>query len=195
MLINARTAAGIADGSITLLFRRWEAPRVRTGGSQVTSAGVVSFDRVVEVPDVDDITESELAAAGLRDRDELRALLDRRPGRIHRIEVSFAGPDPRVALREQLPGPAELEALSRRLARMDAGRHGAWAVPTLRWVAQHPGVVSTELAEHLGRERYALKADIRRLKALGLTISLDVGYRLSPRGEALLRHLDAVDGG
>ncbi|SDD17216.1 hypothetical protein [Auraticoccus monumenti] len=190
MIINARTAAGIADGSVTVLFRRWEVPRVRVGGSQVTSAGVVSFDAVEEVPDVTSIPEEDLAAAGLSSREELTALLDRRPGRIHRVSVSHAGPDPRLALRDQLPDAAGLADLARRLTRMDAGPKGAWAVPSLRWIRKHPGVVSTELAVHLDRERWGLKTDIRRLKALGLTISLEVGYRLSPRGEAVVAHLD-----
>lgn len=190
-MINARTAAGIADGSITVLFRRWEAPRVRVGGSQVTSAGMVSFDAVEEVPDDTAIPAEDLAAAGLSSREELSSLLDRRPGRIHRITVSHAGPDPRLALQDQPPDAAQLSDLVRRLARMDAGPKGAWAVPSLRWIRDHPGVVSTELAEHLGRERWGLKTDIRRLKALGLTISLEVGYRLSPRGEVVLASLDS----
>jgi hypothetical protein len=38
-----------------------------------------------------------------------------------------------------------------------------------------------------GLERLVFKARVRRLKALGLTISLGTGYRLSPRGEALRR--------
>ena len=33
------------------------------------------------------------------------------------------------------------------------------------------------------------KTDVRKLKELGLTESLEVGYRLSPRGEAVLRAL------
>jgi hypothetical protein len=45
-------------------------------------------------------------------------------------------------------------------------------------------VVSTLLAEELGRERFALKADVRKLKRLGLTLSREVGYELSPRGRA-----------
>ena len=47
-------------------------------------------------------------------------------------------------------------------------------------------VVSTALAELLGRERPALKTDVRKLKRLGLTESLEVGYELSPRGRAFL---------
>jgi hypothetical protein len=42
------------------------------------------------------------------------------------------------------------------------------------------------LAERFGRERLPFKADVRKLKALGLTESLEVGYRLSPRGRAYL---------
>jgi hypothetical protein len=59
-------------------------------------------------------------------------------------------------------------------------------------VAERPGVVSTVLAQEAGRERMAYKADVRKLKALGLTESLPVGYRLSPRGEALLAALDRI---
>jgi ribosomal protein S19E (S16A) len=40
-----------------------------------------------------------------------------------------------------------------------------------------------------GRERHPFKTDVRKLKELGLTESLEVGYRLSPRGQALLERL------
>ena len=36
-----------------------------------------------------------------------------------------------------------------------------------------------------------LKRDVRKLKNLGLTLSLRIGYRLSPRGHA---YLEATDG-
>ena len=75
--------------------------------------------------------------------------------------------------------------------RLDAGRRtGPWTRPILEWIRDHPGVVSTVLAERLGRELAPVKADIRRLKALGLTESLPVGYRLSPRGLAYLESLE-----
>lgn len=38
----------------------------------------------------------------------------------------------------------------------------------------------------LGRERDPFKLDVRKLKNLGLTQSFDVGYAISPRGEAYL---------
>ena len=58
---------------------------------------------------------------------------------------------------------------------------------TLRLIAGHPGTVSTTLANQLGLARPDFKDNVRKLKTLGLTISLDVGYRVSPRGEAFLK--------
>ena len=39
----------------------------------------------------------------------------------------------------------------------------------------------------LGQEKRRFKLYVRKLKELGLTESLPVGYRLSPRGHAVLR--------
>ena len=58
----------------------------------------------------------------------------------------------------------------------------------LALIADRPGVVSTVLAEAMGWERQDFKLRVRRLKQLGLTLSLDVGYRLSPCGESYLNH-------
>ena len=42
-----------------------------------------------------------------------------------------------------------------------------------------------------GRERAPFKLDVRKLKNLGLTLSFEIGYRVSPRGEAYLRATNA----
>ena len=49
------------------------------------------------------------------------------------------------------------------------------------------------IAESVGREMLPFKVDVRKLKALGLTESLPVGYRLAPRGRSLLE-TDGSDG-
>jgi hypothetical protein len=43
----------------------------------------------------------------------------------------------------------------------------------------------------VGIDKPTFKNDVRKLKTLGLTISHSPGYELSPRGRAVLAHLDA----
>jgi hypothetical protein len=187
VLISPATAQGIADGSVTLAFRRWDRPRVKPGGTQRTVAGVVRFDSVEEV-DPDGLTEDDATRAGARSLAELLRLLSRRDGaHVYRMEVCLAGADPRVALREQ----AELtdddrKAVDDRLDRWDAARGTPWTREYLRLIAENPGVRAPDLAASLGRETLPFKLDIRKLKELGLTISLPVGYEISPRGRSYL---------
>jgi hypothetical protein len=116
--------------------------------------------------------------------------------RVYRVAFRYAAErDPRLVLGEhvELSGE-EVSKLRSRLDRLDAASpHGAWTRETLALIASQPAVVSTKLAQQLGRERMPFKADVRKLKAMGLTISLEVGYRLSPRGEALLRRMQAEE--
>ncbi len=65
-------------------------------------------------------------------------------------------------------------------------RNGSWTRETLELIAAKPAVRAGDLAQQLGQERLPFKANVRKLKALGLTESLEVGYRLSPRGRAFL---------
>ena len=44
-----------------------------------------------------------------------------------------------------------------------------------------------KLAKSIGRETEPFKIDVRKLKKLGLTQSFEVGYGLSPRGQAFLK--------
>ena len=187
MLISPATAAGIADGSVTLAFRRWDRPRMRPGSTQRTGAGVVLIESVEPV-DPEALTEEDAARAGVRSLAELRRLLERRDGaNVYRMQVRPAGPDPRVALREQAElSDADRQALDARLDRWDAAREGPWTRQVLRLIADRPGVRAPDLAASLGRETLSFKRDVRKLKELGLTRSLPVGYEISPRGRAYL---------
>ena len=81
----------------------------------------------------------------------------------------------------------ELAALVQRLEAMDRrSRSGPWTLATLRAIEARPGVLAARLATSLGRPRDEFKRDVRKLKVLGLTLSLEIGYRLTPRGEALI---------
>ena len=187
MLFPPATLQAIADGTVTLAFRRWDRPRVKAGGRQRTPVGVIAFDSV-EAIDRDEITDSDAVAAGFADRAELLGFVDRRAtGTVYRITLRVAGSDPRVALRESVPDEAQLRDIERRLARLDrASRHGPWTQAVLRTIHDQPEVRAADLAQQFGRERLAFKLDVRKLKELGLTESLPRGYRLSPRGRATL---------
>jgi hypothetical protein len=194
-------AQGVRDGAVSVAFRRWEAPRVKVGSTQLTPAGVVEFTAVDEVADLAMLTDVDAVAAGLPDAATLQRRLAPDAGRrgprsgkggdrVYRVTLRWVGEDPRLALRSALPDHGDLVELTAAVARLDDSRRtGPWTRQILEWIRDHPATVSTELAALLGREVAPMKADIRRLKALGLTISLPVGYQLSPRGEAYLASL------
>ena len=192
MLFRPATLEAIRDGTVHLAIRRWPAPRVRPGGRQRTGVGVLVFDRV-EAIERDELDERDARDAGFDSLDQLLSFIDGRDGTIYRIALHLAGPDPRVALRESVPNPDEITELLGRLARLDrASRHGPWTHAVLRTIGEHPGVRAADLAPRFGRERLPFKLDVRKLKELGLTESLPIGYRLSPRGRAVLAALDSA---
>jgi hypothetical protein len=197
VLFSADTWPGLADGTITRTFRRWRRAQVRVGGRYRVGGLLLEVDDI-RLARVGDLTDEDAAAAGEPDVAALhRRLAGRRvpptaEEQVWRVDLHCVGPDDRIALQqaEEL-GPEEVRRLRARLDRLDrASPYGPWTRAVLRQVALRPGVVSTELAQEAGCERMAYKADVRKLKALGLTESLPVGYRLSPRGVALLAALD-----
>jgi hypothetical protein len=181
----------IEAGRVTLAFRRWERPRVLPGTRMRTGIGLVEIEAVDPVERAE-LTEADAAAAGLPSlADLLRRLDQREDGTIYRVRLRPAGPDPRVALRQRAElGEAELAEVRARLERLDAASgRGPWTREVLELIARCPEVRAADLAEGLGLELLPFKRDVRKLKELGLTESLEVGYRLSPRGAAVLARL------
>lgn len=198
MLIRPAELEAIRAGKINLAFRRWDRPRLREGTRMRTAIGLVEVTSVDEVP-AEAITDAEAIRAGAVSRHELHARLASHPDRpVYRIGLRFAGPDPRIALREQGDlSEDEYDRLVTRLDRLDrASRHGPWTLTTLALIGRRPGVRAPELALEVRREPMAFKRDVRKLKELGLTESLATGYRLAPRAHALLRRSghEALDG-
>ena len=184
MLFRLDELRRIREGELTLAFRRWRRPTVKAGGTLRTKVGVLAIDSVEPI-DEGDVTDEDARRAGAPDRETLLARL-RPEGRLHRIEFRLAGPDPRVALRGRSDiSPAERAEIDERLSRLDAAsRHGPWTAAVLRLIAERPATRAPDLAASLGRQTAPFKADVRKLKELGLTESLETGYRLSPRGQA-----------
>jgi len=108
---------------------------------------------------------------------------------VYRIGLRYAGVDPRQALRETVPGAAEIEAIVAWLDRLDrASPTGPWTRATLLLIDELPATRAPDLAQRLGRDTLSFKQNVRKLKERGLTESLDIGYRLSARGAAVLDH-------
>ena len=190
MLVNDETIAGIKDGSITVLFRRWKRPGAKAGGTQMTQGGVIGID-TVELVTGDDITEMDAREAGFGTKQNLLGHLSYRDDPIYRMRVYFAGEDPRKALREKDDlSELELSELIAKLDKMDRNsRREPWTQSYLQLIHDRPATYSGVLAKAAGVDIAHFKPWVRKLKALGLTESLDVGYRLSPRGEAVLAAL------
>lgn len=190
MLFSQWSWAGIEDGSITVTFRRWKRPQAIAGNTYRTPAGRIDVTDVDVVP-LDGITDRDARASGYPSADALRAdLRGDAAAPIYRIRFRLnTEPDPRAVLQQDAALDAAARAeLDRRLDRLDrASKHGPWTRQVLALIAEHPAVRAGDLAPRAGRDELQdFKLDVRKLKALGLTISLGVGYRLSPRGEAYL---------
>jgi hypothetical protein len=189
MLLRQSTLDGIARGDITLAFRRWKRPTVKAGTRLRTAAGVVRIGKV-ELADEAELTDADAIAAGYADRATLIA--DLRAGgdrSLYRISFDGIEVDARIGLRNLGDlSDADWHALAARFERWDKTAPGYFAA-ILSLISRNVATPAASLADKLGVEKPRFKQDVRKLKELGLTESLDVGYRLSPRGEAVLERL------
>ncbi len=186
MLFRNDALDKIRSGRVSVVFRRWRQARVLAGSRLRTKIGLI------EVRSVDRITRITAADAKLAGYGTAVAAAADVPGDpanpLFRIGVGYGGEDPRIALRADDVLSDELRAdLLTRLDRMDRTR--SWTRPVLRLIEARPAVRAGDLYADAGyRDMLSFKRDVRRLKELGLTESLEVGYRLSPRGRSLLGH-------
>jgi len=194
MILTGEVLDDIRAGAITCAFRCWRRPSVRTGGTLLTAAGQLEILAVVPIARAD-ISEADARRAGYASAAAVVADLSQRgEGVLYRIDFGRLRPDPRVALRGQTAlTTAERADLRARLDRLDAAAlAGPWTRRALEAIRGHEGRRAADLCREVGQERLSFKANVRKLKALGLTESLEVGYRLSPRGHAVLAAWDGA---
>jgi hypothetical protein len=194
VLFERKLREGIHAGLIVVAFRRWRRCQVVSGHRYRTGLDLVEVESVdvVRPADIDSQQATEAGYAAVEDL--LNDLRGDASLPLYRIRLRrVAEPDPRQVLAAAAGlTAAEFASLSARLARLDrSGRHGPWTMAVLTLIAERPEIVSTLLADAMGWERQDFKLQVRKLKELGLTISLDIGYRLSPRGEAYLQRATA----
>lgn len=92
-------------------------------------------------------------------------------------------PEPRIT-------KAEVKATMSALRELDAAsQHGAWTITTLRLVEKYPARRPVDLAASQRRDVMLFKRDLMKLKQAGVIEMLEVGFRISPRGRAVIEAL------
>jgi hypothetical protein len=188
MLFKTKFSALIKAKKIHTAIRKWTRPTVKENGTLITAAGQL---RIVSVKKINynEITDHEIIEAGYANRKELdHEINGRSAGEIYRIKFKLEGEDPRIKLREHedLSG-VELDALQKKFEALDArSKVKGWPLRILEAINKEPGMLAIEQAKKLGYEKIWFKFHVRKLKNLGLTISLERGYKISPRGKAFL---------
>ena len=150
MLFEQRFWAGLADGSVTMTFRRWKKRQVLVGNRYRTPAGRLEVESV-DIVEPSAITDDEARRSGYPSAAALLADLRGDEGlplyrvRFHHVDE----PDERDVLAAQAaPTDDDLADLDRRLDRLDrASSHGPWTQATLRLIAEHPAVRAGDLAD------------------------------------------------
>jgi len=188
MLFKTKFSALIKAKKIETAIRKWTRPTVKENGTLITAAGRLRITSVKKIK-YNEITDKEIIEAGYANRKELDRELDRKTvGEIYRIKFKLEGDDPRIKLREHEDLSAvELDALRKKFQALDArSKIKGWPLRILEAIDKEPGVLAIQQANKLGYEKMWFKLHVRKLKNLGLTISLERGYKISPRGKVFL---------
>ncbi len=194
MLFRKDTLEQIAAKRVTLAFRRWRKPSIKVGGTLTTAAGVLAIEAVDKVA-MTRIAQSDVKRAGYPSRSALLKELAKHPGSdVYRVAFHLKGADPRIALRQDgRLTKAEMKSVLAALKTLDeSSERGPWTASMLRLIDKYPARRAPDLAASQRRDPLAFKRDVLRLKQLGLTESLEIGFRLSPRGRAVLAEINGV---
>jgi hypothetical protein len=190
MLFRQRFHGPIARGEVTLTVRSWARPQAKPGGRYRVGDTVIEVTGLAQAP-LASLTESHAKRAGFASVDELLVELGRHSrGSVGSdatawlIEFRAVG-----AYEAPSPAPVSADALAAARGRLDALdrlRGRAWTQRALALIGERPATPARLLAAEMGMETLPFKVDVRKLKALGLTTSLDVGYELTDLGRAAL---------
>jgi hypothetical protein len=192
MQFEKRFKAGIREGLITTSFRAWKRPQAKVGGRyRVHPIGMIEVDGLGRCSRRD-VSADDARRAGFESREALFEYLGRKSdveGDLYRVDFHYAGSGEREGPDTSRLPVADLDALLARLQRMDRlSSRGPWTRETLAEIEARPATRAADLAKRVGFETLPFKTNVRKLKKLGLTISLETGYRLSPRGKQLMEH-------
>ncbi len=181
----------IKAGNISLAFRKWKKPLVNKGTLVKTSVGQIEILDISEVYQ-ENISHKEAKSAGYKGLSDLTGVLNAiEEGSIYKIWVKYHSADPQIILREQTKlSDEEFNQIKLKLERLDRySKQGKWILNILQAIRDNPKLRAQDLAAKTGKQKDWLKPNIRKLKYLGLTVSHEVGYTISPRGMIILDKL------
>ena len=179
MQFTARNSTQIRAGEVTVSFRNWRRPHAKAGGIyRLRPGGAV---RVTDVRAVclGEVEEADAVRAGFESVAALAAFL-KLPLNATVTRVEFALADDALLAK---PPTLSIEQALARLAATDRRSVAPWTASVLLLIRANPATRAGDLAPALGWETPQFKANVRKLKALGLTRSLETGYRLTALGE------------
>jgi hypothetical protein len=92
MLLKRDLLEEIKAGKIDVIFRRWNRPTVKAGGTLKTKVGLLAIKAVTDMSP-DDVTEAEAQRAGFKDVADFRRWLDtmKEGSLFQKIEVGYIG--------------------------------------------------------------------------------------------------------
>ena len=181
------------NGSVTCTYRYWKRLQAKPGNFyKINPIGHIKVSKVIEL-DFDNIRQKDARASGFDSIENLRDYLVPFAGEdrvLYRIDFTYEGHRPdQEPDKSAISSTVDIDAITKKLAVRDRNSGTPWTQKTLKLVAANPGMSSAFLAEKLDRDRAGLKRDMVKLKQLGLTISLEVGYKLSPKGQSYLKQV------
>ncbi len=189
MQFTTQGSQGILAGRITVSFRNWKRPHAAVGGVyRLRPSGAVKVTDIRAVR-LSDITADDLRRAGF-DRVAAVAGLLRLPesATVTRVEFELT-----VEPAAKPPPSLGAEAAIARLQAADRRSSAPWAAAMLALIRAHPATRAGDLAAAMSWKTLPFKAHVRKLKTLGLTQSLETGYRLTELGERVAALM--IDGG
>ena len=179
MQFDAQGSRGILAGRISVSFRNWKRPHAAVGGVyRLRPSGAVKVIGVRTVR-LSDIGAGDLRRSGFDSVAEVARFL-KLPESANVTRVEFELTDEPAG--KPLPELRADEVVTR-LQTTDRRSAAPWTAGVLALIRAHPATRAGDLAPRMGWETPAFKANVRKLKALGLTLSLETGYRLTDLGE------------
>ncbi len=185
MLFKKDDKARIVSGELTATLRTWKRCQASVGGQyNIPPYGAIEVSDIHETP-LEAVDAETLGRAGYATVDAAATRLKIPATQsVYVIVFRYLGKDP---VKQPDTGQADtdsLAAITAKLQRMDMRR--SWTRATLALIAENPGTRAGDLAPEVNQDLATFKRNVRKLKALGLTESLETGYRLSARGRQLL---------